>query len=154
MPSHEEVRLSPFSVDQMFSMVADIEKYPEFVPGCAALRIIDREFDKGVETINAEMLVSFGALREIYTSKVTLDKKKSVIAACHVDGPFDNLDTKWRFVPIELGSEVHFFIDFKFRSRVLTKASSLVFDAMARKTTDAFAARAENLYGGLHHAQQ
>ncbi len=154
MPSHKEIFLSPFSVGEMFAVVADVEKYPEFVPGCAALKILEQESEGGVDTITAQMLVSFGALREKYTSKVTLNKKESVIEACHIDGPFDHLDTRWRFIPVETGSEIQFFIDFSFSNQILAAASSYIFDAMARKTTDAFVARAKQLYGGSHHAQQ
>nr|TFG55157.1 MAG: type II toxin-antitoxin system RatA family toxin [Hyphomicrobiales bacterium] len=154
MPSHEDIRQPPFSADEMFAVVADIEKYPEFVPGCAALKIIERSFDLGVETIAAKMLVSVGAFRETYTSKVTLDKKNYAIDAHHLEGPFHHLDTRWRFSPRGVGSEVKFFIDFEFRNRMLAAASNLLFDGMTRKMTDAFIARVEKLYATSHHAQQ
>lgn len=154
MPSHKEIFLSPFSVDEMFAVVADVEKYPEFVPGCAALKIVERESEGDLDTITAQMLVSFGTLREKYTSKVTINRKESVIEACHIDGPFDHLDTRWRFIPVATGSEIQFFIDFAFSNQILAAASSFVFDAIAHKTTDAFVTRAERLYGGSHHAQQ
>lgn len=152
MPSHEERRVLPFSVNQMFAVVADIEKYPEFVPGCAALRILEREFAGEIETVIAEMVVSFGVLRETYTSKVTLDRNKGIIDACHLEGPFDHLDTRWRFLSQEPGSEVHFSIDFAFRNRLLAAASNLVFDQMVSKTTDAFVARAAQVDGASHRA--
>jgi len=154
MPSHEEKRVLPFSASEMFAVVADIEKYPEFVPGCVALRILERQSTGHVETIIAEMIVSFGALREKYTSKVTLNRKKNVVEACHIDGPFDHLDTRWRFLPRDSGSEVYFSIDFAFRNRLLAAASSIVFDQMVRKTTGAFVARAAQLHDASHHAQQ
>ena len=154
MPSHEDVRQSPFSADEMFAVVADIEKYPEFVPGCAALKIMERTSHGGIETIVAKMLVSVGALRETYTSKVTLDKKNYAIDARHLDGPFHHLDTRWRILPRGAGSEVKFFIDFEFRNRVLAAASNLLFDGMTRKMTDAFIARAKKLYVTSHSAQQ
>jgi coenzyme Q-binding protein COQ10 len=154
MPSHEEKRVLPFSASEMFAVVADIEKYPEFVPGCAGLRILDRKSAGNVETIIAEMMVSFGALRETYTSKVTLDRNKNIVDAHHIDGPFDHLDTRWCFVPRDSGSEVHFAIDFAFRNRLLAAASNLVFDRMVRKTTGAFIARAAQRHNASHHAQQ
>ena len=154
MPSHEEKRVLPFSVSEMFAVVGDIEKYPEFVPGCAGLRILQRESAGHVETIIAEMIVSFGGLREIYTSKVTLDRNANAVDSCHLNGPFDHLDTRWRFLRRESGSEVHFSIDFAFRNRLLAAASNLVFDGMVRKTTGAFVARAAQLYDASHYAQQ
>ena len=150
MPSHEETRLLPFSPEEMFAIVADIEKYPEFVPGCTSLRIRKREAVSDVVILTAEMLVSFKALRERYTSVVTLNRKDGAIDARHVEGPFDHLDTRWRFIPRDPGSEVHFAIDFAFRSRILSAASSLFFDGMARRTTDAFVKRAEKLYISHH----
>ncbi len=152
MPFHEEKRVLPFSVDEMFAAVADIEKYPEFVPGCAGLRVLSRESTDQIETVIAEMVVSFGVLRETYTSKVTLDRNADIIDACHLDGPFDHLDTRWRFLAHETGSEVHFSIDFAFRNQLLAAASNFVFDQMASKTTDAFVARAARLYGASHRA--
>jgi coenzyme Q-binding protein COQ10 len=154
MPYHEDIRQSPFTADEMFAVVADIERYPEFVPGCVAIRILERETDGYIETISAKMLVSYSALRETYTSKVTLDKGERTIDAHHIDGPFHHLDTKWEFLTTASGSEVKFFIDFAFRKRALAAPAGLVFDRMTRKMTDAFAARAEQLYGVSHHVQQ
>lgn len=154
MPSHEEMRVLPYSTAEMFSVVSDIEKYPEFVPGCAALRILERETKGDVETIVAEMKVVFGGLGETYKSKVTLDRKNNTVEACHLEGPFERLDTRWRFAPSELGSEVHFKIDFAFRNPLLAAASNLVFDKMVCRTTDAFVARAAQLHETSHHAQQ
>lgn len=154
MPSHEEKRILPFGTSEMFAVVADIEKYPEFVPGCAGLRILEREATDHLETIIAEMTVSFGGLRETYTSKVTLDKNENTVEASHLDGPFDHLDTRWRFSRRESGSEVHFAIDFAFRNPLLATASNLVFYGMVRKMTRAFVTRAAQLHHASHHAQQ
>jgi coenzyme Q-binding protein COQ10 len=154
MPSHEEKHILPFSTSEMFAVVSDIKKYPEFVPGCTALRILGRELEGDVETIVAEMKVAFGGLSETYKSKVTLDKKNGTVEACHLDGPFDHLDTRWRITPREAGSEVHFKIDFAFRNPILAAASNLVFDKMVSKMTDAFVARAAQLHDASHNAQQ
>jgi coenzyme Q-binding protein COQ10 len=154
MPSHEEKRILPFSASEMFAVVSDIEKYPEFVPGCAALRILERKASGHLETLVAEMKVVFGGLSESYKSKVTLDREKNTVEACHIDGPFDHLDTRWRFLQRELGSEVQFKVDFAFRNPLLAAASNLVFDRMVHKMTDAFVARAARLHDALHHAQQ
>ena len=154
MPSHEEKRVLPFSTSEMFSVVSDVERYPEFVPGCAALRILERESDGGVETIVAKMKVAFGGLSESYKSKVVLDRKNGTVEACHLEGPFDHLDTRWRISRRDLGSEVHFKIDFAFRNPLLAAASNLVFDQIVQKMTDAFVARAAQLHQASHQAQQ
>jgi len=154
MPAHEEKRILPFGTAEMFAVVSDIEKYPEFVPGCSALRVLSRETVGAVETIIAEMKVVFGGLRETYKSKVTLDRNKNIVEACHLEGPFEHLDTQWRFAPRDSGSEVHFKIDFAFRNPLLAAASNLVFDNMVCKTADAFVARATLIHQASHHAQQ
>jgi len=136
----------------MFAVVADIERYPEFVPGCTAIQILERETDGIIEIIKSKMLVAYGVFREAYTSKVTLNKIERTINAQHIDGPFHHLDTKWQFLPTVSGSEVKFSIDFAFKSRVLGGAASLVFDRMTSKMTDAFAVRAKQLYGASHYS--
>jgi len=154
MPAHEETRILPFTAEEMFAIVADVERYPEFVPGCVALRVLSREPKSGTERLTAEMVVAYQSLREKYTSLVMLDQKRGVIEAHHLTGPFDHLDTVWRFVSRGEGSEVHFKTDFAFRSRILSAVAGLVFERVARKMTDAFVARAAFVYGASHHAQQ
>lgn len=154
MPAHEETRILPHSADEMFAVIADIERYPEFVPGCTALKITKRESAGRTEILTAEMLVSFQGLRERYTSLVTLDPDARTIEAHHLKGPFHHLDNYWRFLPHAKGSEVHFKVDFAFRNRILSAVAGLVFDRITRKMTDAFVARAEQIYGASHHAQQ
>ena len=154
MPSHEENRILPFAPEQMFAIVADIERYPEFVPGCDALRIVDYQKVGEIKRLTAEMVVSFQVLRERYTSSVTLDPEHGKIEAHHLKGPFHHLDTVWRFAPHAGGSEVNFRIDFAFKNPILSAASRLVFDKMARKMADAFVARAQAMYGASQHVQQ
>jgi len=153
MPSHEERRILPFTPEEMFAIVADIEKYPEFVPGCTALRIRSRETKGDVIVLTAEMMVAFRALRERYTSVVTLNRLEGAIDARHLEGPFERLDTRWRFRPLDPGCEVHFFIDFTFRSRILSSVAGLFFDGVARRMTDAFVARAEKLHGSSYRTR-
>lgn len=154
MPSHAESRILPFTADQMFGIVADVEHYPEFVPGCSGLRVRARERRNGADYLTAEMLVSYGTLRERYISEVTLDREGGRVEARHIEGPFDHLDTRWLITPHAEGCEVRLSIDFAFKSRLLSAVSALVFDGVARRMADAFIARAEQLYGKSEPAQQ
>jgi coenzyme Q-binding protein COQ10 len=154
MPSHSETRILPYSAEEMFAIVADIERYPEFVPGCVALRILDREKVGVVEKLAAEMRVSVQALREKYTSLVALDPNARTIEAHHIEGPFHHLDTIWRFVPRAEGCEVHFAVDFAFKNPVLSAFAGLVFEKITRKMTDAFVARARAVYGTSQDVEQ
>jgi coenzyme Q-binding protein COQ10 len=147
MPAHQETRILPYSPEQMFALVADVERYPEFVPGCAGLRVRAREGQGRVEYLIADMIVAYGGLRERYTSRVCLDLRSGTVTATMVEGPFQKMETRWRFSQRPEGCEIHFFIDFAFKSRLLSSVANLAFDMMARKMTDAFVARAHTLYG-------
>ena len=138
----------------MFALVADVERYPEFVPGCAGLRVRARERDGRVEHLLADMIVAFGGLRERYTSRVCLDLRSGSVSATMVEGPFEKLETRWRFTQRPEGCEIHFFIEFAFKSRLLSSVANLAFDMMARKMTDAFVTRANVLYGASQRAAQ
>ncbi|MCH8858340.1 MAG: type II toxin-antitoxin system RatA family toxin [Proteobacteria bacterium] len=147
MPVHRETRQLPYTAEQMFAVVADIERYPQFVPGCAALRVLKRESEGDVRFVTAEVLIASHGLRQRYVSRVTLDARKGTVEAHHVEGPFDHLDTRWRFTPAPNGSEVDFFIDFAFRNRLLSAIAGLAFDTLARGMAGAFVRRADALYG-------
>ena len=88
MPSHKDIRIIPFTPDEMFAVVADIERYPDFVPGCKAIQILEQETDSFIKTIKAKMLVAYGVFSETYTSIVTLNKIERTIDAQHIEGPF------------------------------------------------------------------
>ena len=154
MPSHRETRIVPFTAEQMFAVVADVERYPEFVPGCVGLRVRNREADGAVEYITAEMLVAYHGLRERYVSRVRLDQEAHTIEARHVEGAFDHLDTRWRFTPEGEGARVEFSIDFAFKSRLLSAVAGLAFDNIVRRMADAFFARAAKLYGPLQQTAE
>jgi coenzyme Q-binding protein COQ10 len=148
MPRHEETRLVPYSAREMFDIVSDVERYPEFLPWCAALRVQEREENvNGIVTVVAEMLIAYHGLRERYVSRVTLDAAQNHVEAHHVRGPFSKLDTVWRFAPRAEGCEVYFCIEFSFHSKLLSAVTGLAFDIVARKMADAFLARAQALYG-------
>jgi coenzyme Q-binding protein COQ10 len=130
----------------MYAVVADMERYPEFLPWCAALKVIKRERQDGAETALAEMAVDYHGLKERYVSQVRLDPTAGMIEARHVEGPFKRLDTRWRFVALPHGCEVHFLTDFAFRSVLLSAVASLAFGFVSARMAEAFIRRADDLY--------
>lgn len=127
----------------MFALVADVERYPEFLPWCVATRIRSREEN----TFTADLIAAFAAFREQYTSRVRLDPDAKTIIIEYVDGPFEHLTNRWHFVTTESGCEVDFDIDFRFRSKTLEALISGVFTKAIRKMTESFEQRAHKLYG-------
>jgi coenzyme Q-binding protein COQ10 len=154
MPSHEERRILPYTPEQMFTIVADVEKYPEFVPGCAGVRVRAHEREGRVENLVVDMIVSYHGLRERYSSLVCLDLRSGTVTAKATDGPFQQLDTRWKFIQHEKGCEIHFSLTFVFRNRLLAAVANVAFERMARRMTDAFVARAQKLYGASKRAAQ
>src|SRR5262249_4888957 len=141
---HHETRLVPYTADEMFALVADVERYPEFLPWVTALRIKSRDGDSFV----ADVLVGFKSFREKFTSRVVLDRARHTIVAEYIEGPFKSLSNHWRFVPnAGGGSTVDFDIAFEFKLRLLEKVMGGLFDRAVGKLTDAFEERAAALYG-------
>src|SRR5579864_8926688 len=106
MPLHRETRIVPYTAEQMYAVVAAIDRYPEFLPWCSGIRITGREKQGDVEFVTARMDISYLAFRESYVSRVKLDYPALMIEATHIEGPFKRLDTRWRFVPTKThGSE-------------------------------------------------
>lgn len=148
MPQYEMTRRVPFSAQQMFAIVADVERYPEFLPLCEGLVVRTRE-EKGLETVlTATMTVGYHALRESFTSRVTLRPANNEIDVAYLDGPFTHLDNRWRFEDAAGGSQIDFFIDYMFASRVLALFMGAVFDKAVKRYTEAFEERALAIYGG------
>ncbi len=129
----------------MYAVVADVEKYPQFLPWCLALRVLSRERANERDVLRAEMLVGFGALRERYISRVTLDAVARTVDVTHIEGPFRELETHWRFTPEDEGSRVDFSITFEFKNRLLGAVAGNAFAHVQMKMTDAFEARARAL---------
>lgn len=154
MPRHEETRILPYAPGEMFAVVADVERYPEFLPWCTALRVRARRRDEGAEIVVAEMLVGYKGLRERFTSRVRLDPSAGVIEVTDIDGPFSRLLNRWRFVPAAEGVAVHFLIDFEFRSRILAFLARNAFASVLLHMIEAFERRAHTLYGSQHPAQE
>ncbi|MEA2823806.1 MAG: coenzyme Q-binding protein [Alphaproteobacteria bacterium] len=147
MPHHQETRILPYTAEEMYAVVADIERYPEFLPWCAQVTVRKREAERHVELITAAMRIAFHAFHERYVSLVRLDRRALTIDARHVEGPFQRLDTRWRFVPLGAKSEVHFLIDFAFKSMLLSAVAGVAFGFVAAKMAEAFVQRAHVLYG-------
>ena len=141
MISHHEKRVVPFAADLMYSIVADVEQYPKFLPWVVALRVLSRRADG----LTAEMAVGYGALRERYTSDVKLDPVARTVDVVEIKGPFKCLENHWRFTPTDGGCEVDFSILFEFKSRLLHGVASHAFEKVMLKMTDAFEARAAAL---------
>jgi coenzyme Q-binding protein COQ10 len=133
----------------MFDLVADAERYPQFLPLCEALHIRGRQtMADGREILVADMTVAFKMVRETYTSRVILDRAGNRIDVAYLDGPFEHLDNRWTFRDLEGGAcEVGFFIDYAFRSRTLSALMGAMFDKAFHKFSEAFAKRADEVYG-------
>jgi coenzyme Q-binding protein COQ10 len=152
MPLHQETRILPYTAAQMYAVVADVEHYPEFLPWCSKLVVRTREKQGEIEIVIAEMFIAYGALHQRYVSRVRMDPVVRTIEAGHIEGSFQRLDTRWRFVPLATGSEVHFLIDFAFKSVVLSAVAGVAFGFVAARMAEAFVHRADTLYGAAQSA--
>ncbi len=149
MPSFRNQRRVRHRSDQMFDLVADVERYPEFVPLCTGLRVRSRRCDaQARETLIAEMAVGYKMIHETFTSRVLLDKPRLRVVVEYIDGPFRYLENIWTFreEPEPPGSVVGFFIDYEFRNRALGALMGGMFDQAFRKFAGAFEKRADALY--------
>ncbi|WP_375410484.1 type II toxin-antitoxin system RatA family toxin [uncultured Methylobacterium sp.] len=150
MPSFRITRTVRHSPQQMYDLVADIERYPEFLPLCESLRVLRRQpGPEETEICVAEMGVGYKAIRERFTTRVTLDPAERRIVAEYIDGPFRHLENRWNFKEAASGSgcDVDFFITYEFKSRTLGLLMGTMFDRAFRKFTDAFESRANRVYG-------
>jgi len=143
--AHSEIRIVPYTADLMFQVVADIEQYPKFLPWVVALRVLSREHVKAHDVLTAEMAVGYGALREKYTSRVTLDPTARTIDVAQTSGPFKILENHWRFTPEGERCRVDFSIAYEFKSRLLNAVAGAAFGKVYVKMADAFEARAKVL---------
>jgi len=133
----------------MFDLVADVERYPEFVPLCRAMSVRQRSKDAaGNEVIVAKMTVAYKLVRETFTSRVTLDRPKLEILVEYLDGPFRKMNNRWSFrAEGERACTVEFFIAYEFRSRTLAILMGAMFEAAFRRFAIAFERRADEIYG-------
>ncbi|MGE5516656.1 MAG: type II toxin-antitoxin system RatA family toxin [Bacteroidota bacterium] len=144
MPTHAEKRALPYTPDQLFNLVADVERYPEFLPWCVAARIRKREGD----VFFADLVIGFKMIRERYTSKVVLNRAANRIDVHYTEGPFHHLNNHWIFHPAEDGGTViDFYVDFEFRSKLLQKVIGALFNEAVRLMVASFEKRARQLHG-------
>ncbi len=147
MPSHSETRALPYTPDQMYALVEDVENYPEFLPWTAAARIRSTE-DKGDHKVMmADLVISFKVFRERFGSRVTLWPEPRRIETEYIDGPFRYMESQWTFADATGGCEVHFEVDFEFKNRLLQGAAGLFFNEAMQRVVRAFERRAKDLYG-------
>lgn len=140
----------PYSADQMFDLVADVGKYPEFLPHCSALRIIRSDVDEtGSGEMIADMVVSYAAFRERFRSHVLLDREARRIEARYLEGPFRKLYTLWKFTNLNAGSEIDFTIDFEFRNALFQTAAAAFLERAFSRMADSFVKRADEIYGAV-----
>jgi coenzyme Q-binding protein COQ10 len=148
MPQFSTKRRVSHAASDMFDLVADVEKYPQFVPLCSALKVKNRSEKDGTTVLVADMTVAYKIVRETFTSRVTLDRPDLRIFVEYLSGPFKRMQNRWRFVPVGKDAcEIEFFIDYEFRSRALAAVMGAVFDAAFRKFAVAFEQRADEIYG-------
>ena len=148
MPQFTTTRHVRHSAADMFDLVADVERYPEFVPLCRALKVRRRIPEpEGVEILVADMTVAYKFVRETFTSRVTLDRPNLQLLVEYLEGPFSNLENRWTFHSTgEQSCEVEFFISYEFKSRTLGMLMGSMFDMAFRRFAAAFERRADLVY--------
>jgi coenzyme Q-binding protein COQ10 len=142
MPTHAEERVLLYTPEQLFALVADIERYPEFLPWCVGARIKERQ----ANFIVADLIIGFRMFRERFTSRVSLCPPRRIDVA-YAEGPFRYLNNHWTFTQVAGGSKVGFFVDFEFKSRLLQRLIEVLFSEAVRRMVGAFEKRARDLYG-------
>lgn len=149
MPAFSSKRQVPHAAQDMFDLVADVERYPQFVPLCRDLKVRQRRAEgQGVEVVVADMTVAYKLVRETFRSQITLDKPKRQILVEYLQGPFSHMQNRWVFRPTgDQSCEIEFHIDYEFRNRTLGLLMGAVFDAAFRRFAAAFERRADQVYG-------
>lgn len=147
MPQFETHRHVKHLPDRMYDLVADVEKYPQFLPLCEGLTVRSRKERDGKVLLVADMTVGYKAIRETFTTQVLLNPAERAIDVKYIDGPFKYLDNRWRFEESkDGGSAIHFFIDYEFKSRLLGAVMGSMFDRAFRMFAEAFETRADKIY--------
>lgn len=148
MPSFTTTRHVSHKASDMYALVADVERYPEFVPMCEALKVRRSVASgEGVTIQTAEMSIGYKMIHETFTCRVSLDRPRFTIQTEYIDGPFKYLENRWTFRDTaEGGSDVQFFIDYEFKSRTFALLAGAVFDTVFRKMAEAFETRADEIY--------
>jgi len=150
MPRHSETKHLPYTPDQLFDLVADVARYDEFLPWVVAVRLRSSSETEAV----ADLVVGFNAFKERFTSRVQKERPKR-ICVDYIEGPLKFLHNEWRFEAApDGGTEVHFSVDFAFKSRLFETLAGAMFDRALRRMTDAFEQRAAALYGSSNSSAQ
>ena len=147
MPTHSETRKLPFDAQQMYDLVADVGRYPEFLPWTAAARVRSvAPQANGSKIMDADLVISFKLFRERFRSRVVLWPDDLKIDTEYLDGPFKHMKSNWAFTQTDDGCEISFFVDFEFRNLLLQKAAGLFFYEAMQRIVRAFEERAHHLY--------
>ena len=149
MPQFRTKRRVRHAAAEMFDLVADMERYPEFLPLCQEMRVRKRTVGgEGIETVVADMTVAYKVVRETFTSRVTLDRPNLEIMVEYLNGPFSRMENRWDFHPVgEQFCDIEFFISYEFRSRMFAMLMGAMFDTAFRRFAQAFERRADQVYG-------
>jgi coenzyme Q-binding protein COQ10 len=139
----DTARTLPYDADQLFELVADVERYDEFAPFCVESQITERRADG----FDARLAVGLRGLREHFISRVSLDRDERRIHFRYLDGPLSSLTGSWHFQPVDGGTYVRFHVSFSFRGRRLNMLAGKLFDAVSKRMMDAFVARARSKLG-------
>ena len=154
MPKFDVTRRVRHDADKIFALVADVEKYPQFLPLCEALTVRSRKEREERTVLVADMTVGYMAIRETFTTQVFLDPAAPAIDVAYIDGPFRYLTNKWSFDQLpDGGCDVRFSIDYEFKSRILGVMMGAMFDRAFRMFADAFEKRADAVYGSTRAVQ-
>jgi coenzyme Q-binding protein COQ10 len=149
MPEFTTTRRVRHNASDMFDLVADVERYPEFLPLCAGMKVRSRKEEaEGVVVIVADMTVAYKLIRETFRSRATLDRANLQILVEYLDGPFSRMENRWEFHPVQDWlCEVKFYISYEFKSRMLGMLMGAMFDTAFRRFATAFERRADAVYG-------
>lgn len=153
MPIHKEKRVLPYTPGQLYDLVVDIERYPEFLPWCLGARIKTRQED----LIVADLIIGFKMFRERFTSRVIPNATAQRIDVTYAEGPFKYLENHWVFEDHSEGCQIDFYVDFEFRNKLLQKVIEALFHEAVRRMVAAFETRAGVLYsptGAVISSQQ
>lgn len=151
MPHHTDTQTVPYTAQQMYDLVADVERYPEFLPWNSAVRVRSRaplpDGPAGAELLEVDLVISFKVFRERFGSRVELYPSEKRIDTEYLDGPFSHMRSGWQFADLpEGGSRVEFFVDFEFRNAILRRVIGVVFTEAMHRIVRAFQDRARQLY--------
>ena len=142
MTIHAEKRVVSHTPGQLYALVLDVQKYPQFLPWCLAARVKSQTESELI----ADLIIGFNMFRETFTSYVEFDSDKLEIDVRYAEGPFKHLTNNWKFLPHEDGCEIDFYVDFEFNSRLLQSVIETLFTEAVRRMVRAFEARADKLY--------